>query len=105
VSRRIALTFVALIAALLVLAVVPLGVARTANERQSFRFDSISAARLVADAAEEYLADHRPATAMNVALTAAAAHGGSCGLTGTSVSAGSRLPLAPLDLHRHPASA
>lgn len=74
-SRRIALTFVALIAALLVLAVVPLGVARTANERQSFRFDSISAARLVADAAEEYLADHRPATAMNVALTAAAGHG------------------------------
>lgn len=73
-SRRIALTFVALIAALLVLAVVPLGVARTANERQSFRFDSISAARLVADAAEEYLADHRPATAMNAALAAAAAH-------------------------------
>lgn len=73
-SRRIALTFVALIAALLVLAVVPLGVARTANERQSFRFDTISAARLVSDAAEEYLADHRSAAPMNAALAAAARH-------------------------------
>lgn len=72
-SRRIALTFVALIAALLVLAVVPLGVTKTANEHQSFRFDAISAAREVSDAAEEYLADHRPPAEMNAALAAAAA--------------------------------
>jgi signal transduction histidine kinase len=75
VSRRIALTFVALITALLVLAVVPLGVSITANERQSFRFDTISAARQVSAGAEEYLADHHPATAMRRALDAAASQG------------------------------
>ena len=74
-SRRITLTFIALIAALLVLAVVPLGVSRTANERQSFRFDTISAARLVSAAAEEYLADHHPAEEMYTALSGAAANG------------------------------
>lgn len=74
-SRRIALTFVTLIAALLVLAVVPLGVSLTSNEQQSFRFDTISAARQVSAAAEEYLADHRPAAEMYSALSSAAAHG------------------------------
>jgi signal transduction histidine kinase len=75
VSRRIALTFVALIAALLVLAVVPVGVAINQNQHASFRFDAISAARVVSSATEEYLADHHPATAMNEALAEAAAHG------------------------------
>lgn len=74
-SRRIALTFVALIAALLVLAVVPVGLAINDNQRESFRFDAISAARLISSAAEEYLADHRPATAMNDALADAARRG------------------------------
>ena len=74
-SRRIALTFVALIAALLVLAVVPLGVSMTANERQSFRFDTVSAARQISASAEEYLADHRAAEAMNSALASAAQRG------------------------------
>jgi len=75
VSRRIALTFVALIAALLVLAVVPVGLAINDNQHESFRFDAISAARLVSSAAEEYLADHHPAAAMKEALAEAAAHG------------------------------
>jgi hypothetical protein len=66
-SRRITLTFVALIAALLVLAVVPLGVSITANDRQSFRYDTVSAAHQVSSAAEEFLADHHPATAMDAA--------------------------------------
>ncbi|HEU5356512.1 MAG TPA: HAMP domain-containing sensor histidine kinase [Actinocrinis sp.] len=74
-SRRIALTFAALIAALLVLAVVPIGVAINQNQRESFRFDAISAARVVSSAAEEFLADHHPATAMKEALAMAAAHG------------------------------
>ena len=74
-SRRIALTFAALIAALLVLAVVPVGVAINQNQRESFRFDAISAARLVSSAAEEFLADHHPAAAMKEALAEAAAHG------------------------------
>lgn len=74
-SRRIALTFAALIAALLVLAVVPVGIAVDSKERESFRFDAISAARQVASSAEEYLADHHPAIAMNEALAEAAKHG------------------------------
>lgn len=74
-SRRIALTFAALIAALLVLAVVPVGVAVDAKQRESFRFDAISAGRQVSSAAEEYLTDHHPATAMNEALSEAAKHG------------------------------
>ncbi len=74
-SRRIALTFATLIAALLVLAVVPVGVAVDAKERESFRFDAISAARQVSSAAEEYLADHHPANAMYTALAEAAEHG------------------------------
>jgi signal transduction histidine kinase len=74
-SRRIALTFVALITALLVLAVVPLGVSITANDRQSFRYDTVSAAHQVSSSAEEYLADHHPTTAMDAALSAAAKRG------------------------------
>ncbi|HZU56181.1 MAG TPA: HAMP domain-containing sensor histidine kinase [Actinocrinis sp.] len=73
-SRRIALTFVALIAALLVVAVVPIGVAVDAKERESFRFDAISAGRQISSAAEEYLTDHHPPTAMNAALADAAKH-------------------------------
>lgn len=74
-SRRIAIVFVTLIAALLVSAVAPLGIALTGNERSSFRFDAQSAANQVAAQAEEYLADHDPPTAMNTALASAAARG------------------------------
>ena len=56
-SRRSALTFVALIAALLVLAVVPLGISLTANLQTSFRYDAQASAHQVAAAAEETLAD------------------------------------------------
>lgn len=61
--------------ALLVLAVVPLGLSLTANQRNSFRFDAQSAAHQVAAAAEEYLADHDAPTAMNQALADAASRG------------------------------
>ena len=74
-SRRIALTFVALIAALLVLAVVPLGISMTVNLQSSFQYDAQSSAHQVAAAAEETLADHRPPAAMDAAVSAAAAHG------------------------------
>jgi signal transduction histidine kinase len=75
VSRRIALVIVGLVAALLLLAVVPLGLSLTANERNSFGFSVQSAGDQVAAQAEEYLADHDPATAMYQALSAAAARG------------------------------
>ncbi|MBS2965111.1 HAMP domain-containing histidine kinase [Actinocrinis puniceicyclus] len=74
-SRRIAMTFAALIAALLVLAVVPVGVAVDAKERESFRFDAISAARQVSASAEEYLVDHHSPDSMNKALAETAEHG------------------------------
>ncbi|WP_034272787.1 sensor histidine kinase, partial [Actinospica robiniae] len=78
-SRRIALVTLGLITALLVLAVVPLGLSLTANERASFRFGVESAARQLSAQAEEYLADHDPPTAMNQALAGAPADG-DCGV-------------------------
>jgi signal transduction histidine kinase len=74
-SRRIALAFLVLIVSLLVLAVVPLGVSMTVNLRSSFRYDAQAAAHQVAAAAEENLADHRPATAMDAAVASARARG------------------------------
>jgi signal transduction histidine kinase len=79
VSRRIALVTIGLVTALLILAVVPLGASLTANEHASFRFTVESAARDLSAAAEEYLADHDPPTAMNDAL-AEASEQGDCAL-------------------------
>lgn len=58
-TRRIALTFMALIVLLLVLAVVPLGLSMTQREHTSFRDTTEAANRTIAAAAEEYLSDHR----------------------------------------------
>ena len=66
-SRRIALVIIGLVAALLILAVVPLGLSLTTNERASFRFAVESSARQLGAQAEEHLADHNPPTAMNEA--------------------------------------
>ena len=76
-SRRIAAVTVGLVAALLLLAVIPLGLSLTANERASFQFGAQSAADHLSAQAEEYLADHDPPTAMDRAL-AAASSGGDC---------------------------
>lgn len=74
-TRRIALAFLVLIVSLLVLAVVPLGVSVTMNLQSSFRYDAQAAAHQVAAAAEENLADHRPAAAMDAAVASASADG------------------------------
>ncbi|MGH3156466.1 MAG: hypothetical protein ACRDNF_07830, partial [Streptosporangiaceae bacterium] len=74
-TRRIFWTFLALIAVLLVLAVVPLGLSVAASQRASFRYGAADSARLVGSAAEELLGDHDSAAPMNKALAAAAAHG------------------------------
>lgn len=60
-TRRIALTVVALIAAILALAVIPLGLTMTGREEVSFRDDSSASARTIASTAEEDLSDHRSA--------------------------------------------
>jgi signal transduction histidine kinase len=74
-TRRITLTFFALITALLVLAVVPLGVTKADNQQASFRFDTNSAARVVASDAEEHLSDHHSTAELTDGLAAAAASG------------------------------
>jgi len=74
-SRRIALITAGLVIALLVLAVVPLGLSLTANQHNSFRFDVQSSAHQVAAGAEEYLADHDARTAMDQALADASGRG------------------------------
>lgn len=74
-SRRIALVTVGLVAALLLLAVVPLGFSLTTNERSDFRYQVLSSADQLAARAEEYLADHDPRIAMDDQLASAAARG------------------------------
>ncbi|MEU9078742.1 HAMP domain-containing sensor histidine kinase [Kitasatospora sp. NPDC048538] len=63
-TRRIALTVLALVTVLLVLAVVPLGALLTQREETSFRGTAQAAARTLASAAEEHLSDHKPDTDM-----------------------------------------
>lgn len=74
-TRRIALTMVALTAVLLVLAVVPLAFSITARERVAFRAEQQAATRVVATAAEEHLSDGLPVSYLERALDAAAAAG------------------------------
>jgi len=75
VSRRIALVTVGLVTALLLIAVVPLGLSLTANERSSFQYDVQTAADHLSAQAEEYLADHDSPAAMDEALAQAASRG------------------------------
>jgi signal transduction histidine kinase len=60
-ARRIVLTMLALIGALLVTTVVPLGLITTGHERSSFRQDTLLSARALAGLAEDRLADRPPA--------------------------------------------
>ena len=60
-ARRIVLTMLALIGALLVTTVVPLGLITTSHEGSSFRQDTILSAQALAGLAEDRLADRPPA--------------------------------------------
>jgi signal transduction histidine kinase len=71
--RRIVLTMLALIGALLVTTVVPLGLITTGHERSSFRQDTMLSARALAGLAEDRLADRPPAGRVAVARTLAQA--------------------------------
>lgn len=73
--RRIALSFIALIAVVLVAAVLPLGAAMASRDQESFRFATVSQARQIMAAAEETLADHHSPASMNAAVAAAGARG------------------------------
>ncbi|MER6533156.1 sensor histidine kinase [Streptomyces sp. 900105755] len=58
-TRRIALSVIALITAVLVLAVVPLGLLMTQREQTSFQDEAAARTRSIASAAEEHLSDHK----------------------------------------------
>jgi len=75
VTRRIALTVLALVTVLLMLAVVPLGVLLIDREQTSFRASAQADAEQLAAAAEETLSDHRSDTSMLQLLAAARAKG------------------------------
>ncbi len=72
-ARRIVLTMLALIGALLVTTVVPLGLITTGHERGSFREDTLASARTLAGLAEDRLADHPPVGAAAVSRALAQA--------------------------------
>ena len=82
-ARRIALTMLSLVGALLLGAVVPLGLITTARERASFRQDTVLTARAFAATAEDGLTepDHNPAIA---AFLARASRSGEAGWVYTS---------------------
>ena len=74
-TRRIALTVLALVTVLLTLAVVPLGVLLTDREQTSIRASAQADAQQLAAAAEETLSDHRSDTSMLQLLATAQARG------------------------------
>ncbi len=70
-ARRIVLTMLALIGALLITTIVPLGLITTGRERSSFRQDTTLSAQALAGVAEDNLADHPPGRALGRALAQA----------------------------------
>ena len=88
---------VGLVTALLLLAVVPLGLSLTANERASFQFDVQSAADYLSAQAEEYLSDHDSPAAMDAAMSDASDRG-DCALVYDSA-------LKVIDVTKHCTSA
>ncbi len=70
-ARRIVVTVLALIGALLVTTVIPLGVLATARETQSFQQDTLLSARALAAVAEEGMVDHRANPALALSLSQA----------------------------------
>jgi signal transduction histidine kinase len=75
VRRRLLLALVGLTAAILIGAVIPLGLRASAHDYAAYLEDAQSRARMAAAAAEEVLADHVSGAELSQDLTAAA-HGG-----------------------------
>ena len=94
-ARRIVLTMLALIGALLVTTVVPLGLITTGHEGSSFRQDTVLSARALAGLAEDRLADRPPAGLTAVARALGRPGGpGSRSACTASAAAWSRAPAA-----------
>lgn len=76
-TRRVVLAVMALVTALLVLTVVPLGLSLAGRERASFRAGTVAADHTLAAAAEEHLSDNTSTTSMR-GLLDRATRGGDC---------------------------
>jgi signal transduction histidine kinase len=74
-ARRIVLTMLSLVGALLVTAVIPLGLLTTAQERASFREDTLLSARAFAALAEDGLTEHTSGRDMVSVLAQASTSG------------------------------
>jgi signal transduction histidine kinase len=74
-ARRIVLTMLCLVGALLVTAVIPLGLLTTARERDSFREDTLLSARALAALAEDGLTEHNGGQRMASVLARAGLSG------------------------------
>ena len=74
-ARRIVLTMLCLVGALLVTAVIPLGLLTTARERDSFREDTVLSARALAALAEDGLTEHNGGQRMASVLARASLSG------------------------------
>jgi signal transduction histidine kinase len=74
-ARRIVLTMLALVGALLVTSVIPLGLLTTARERDSFREDTLLSARAFAALAEDGLTEHTGSQGMVPVLAQASTPG------------------------------
>ncbi|MEY9875601.1 signal transduction histidine kinase [Streptacidiphilus sp. MAP12-33] len=74
-TRRIALSILALVLALLALAVVPLGISITDRQHDAFWEETAARARSVAAAAEEHLVDHQSDADARAQIGEAADHG------------------------------
>jgi signal transduction histidine kinase len=76
-ARRIVIAMLALIGALLITAVVPLGLLTTSRETDSFRQDTLLSARALAAVAEENISDHTRGPALAALLAHARRSGDS----------------------------
>jgi signal transduction histidine kinase len=74
-ARRIVLTMLCLVGALLVTAVIPLGLLTTARERDSFRKDTLLSTRALAALAEDGLTEHNGGQRMASVLARASLSG------------------------------
>jgi signal transduction histidine kinase len=101
-ARRIVITMLALVSALLILAVIPLGLVTAGREQDSFRMQTLMSAHALAGVAERSLEDHAVDRALNKALANTRGDGDEAwvynphrGLVAYTTRAGGEVPPAP----------
>jgi signal transduction histidine kinase len=74
-ARRIVITMLALVSALLILAVIPLGLVTAGREQDSFRMQALMHAHVLAGAAEKRIDNHAADPALTTSLASERQHG------------------------------